>query len=264
MINALHHISVGTANLVEAAQLTERLLGHLGIISHNKAIFRLNNVSYVISTNVSDITGLTGLGFEIASADDALRICERRGLKIARPIEHTFDGVRTIDIDPQSTFGASIQLLERTEQSTRNPRDTAINSAAVAGLDHVVIRTPNPERATALYGARLGLDLRLDRSEPKWGTRFMFFRCGDTIIEIVHNLNEQPSSEPDQLWGLTWRVVRADAAHERLKNEGFDLSEIRPGRKPGTRVFTVRNKTLGVPTLILESIVAAKGPQKPV
>ena len=49
--------------------------------------------------------------------------------------------------------------------------------AAVEGLDHVVVRTPDPERAAALYGARLGLDMRLDRSTPAWGSRLMFFRC---------------------------------------------------------------------------------------
>ena len=46
---------------------------------------------------------------------------------------------------------------------------------AVSGLDHVVIRTPDPERATALYGARLDLDMRLDRSNPAWGARLLFF-----------------------------------------------------------------------------------------
>jgi len=33
---------------------------------------------------------------------------------------------------------------------------------------------------------------------------------------------------------------------------GLDVAEVRLGRKPGTRVFTVRDKTCGVPTLVLE------------
>ena len=45
-------------------------------------------------------------------------------------------------------------------------------------------RPPDPERAAALYGARLGLDMALDRSHPDWG-RLMFFRCGDLIVEVV-------------------------------------------------------------------------------
>jgi hypothetical protein len=71
-------------------------------------------------------------------------------------------------------------------------------------------------------------------------------------VEVVHNLADEPSAAPDKLWGLSWRVKNAEAAHARLKTNGFDISEIRTGRKPGTRVFTVRNNTLGVPTLMVE------------
>ena len=58
-------------------------------------------------------------------------------------------------------------------------------AAPVTALDHVVVSTADPERAAALYGARLGLDMALDRSHPDWG-RLMFFRCGDLIVEVVH------------------------------------------------------------------------------
>ena len=71
-------------------------------------------------------------------------------------------------------------------------------------------------------------------------------------MEIVHDLKNEPSDAPDILWGLSWRVADADAANARLRAIGFDVSEIRAGRKPGTRVFTVRNNTLNVPTLFVE------------
>ena len=93
---------------------------------------------------------------------------------------------------------------------------------------------------------------RLDRTEPKWGSRLMFFRCGDMIVEVVHNLNEPASDTPDALWGLSWRTPDIDATHARLASQGFTVSEIRTGRKPGTRVFTVKDGTLGVPTLVLQ------------
>ena len=69
-----------------------------------------------------------------------------------------------------------------------------------------MVRTPNPERAIAFYAGRLGLDLRLDRSNPKWGARLLFFRCGDLVVEIAHDLKKGVSDEPDHLWGLSWRV----------------------------------------------------------
>ena len=115
-----------------------------------------------------------------------------------------------------------------------------------------MIATEEPERAAALYGARLGLDMTLDLARPDWGARLMFFRCGDLVVEIVHHLNEASRGNPDKLWGLSWRVADIDAAQARLAAAGLDVSEIRTGRRPGTRVFTVRTGALGVPTLVIQ------------
>src|SRR5262249_8687610 len=134
------------------------------------------------------------------------------------------------------------------------PRSPALADevAAVTGLDHVVIRTPNPDRAAALYGARLGLDMRLDRTNPAWAARLMVFRCGDLSVELAHDVAAGVSPAHDRLWGLSWRVPDAALAWARLRAAGVDVTELRPGRKPGTRVFTVRDRTCGVPTLMLE------------
>ena len=56
----------------------------------------------------------------------------------------------------------------------------------------------------------------------------------------------------DKLWGLSWRVGDIDAARARLLAAGVDVSEVRTGRKPGTRVMSVRSGTCGVQTLLLE------------
>lgn len=130
--------------------------------------------------------------------------------------------------------------------------------AAVAALDHVVIRTPDPDRAAGLYGARLGLDLRLDRSSQEWGARLLFFRCGDLIVEIAHDLAAGVSAGPDRLHGLSWRVPDAEAARRRLHAARVDVSPVRAGRKAGTRVLTVRDRTGGVPTLLLEPAAGAR------
>ena len=115
-----------------------------------------------------------------------------------------------------------------------------------------MVSTADPERAAALYGARLGLDMALDRSHPEWG-RLMFFRCGDLIVEVVHRPGKDERCEAhDRLWGLSWRVADIDATRARLVSAGVDVSEVRTGRKPGTRVLTVRNGTCGIPTLLVE------------
>jgi len=155
------------------------------------------------------------------------------------------EGYRRFRAGKARTHGLRLFFLER---------DTPIEApkaGGVRGIDHIVIRTPDPERAAALYGARLKLDMRLDRELN--GRRLMFFRCGDAVVEIVRD----PSLTQDDLWGLSWRVADAGAAHARLAAAGCDVSELRPGMKPGTRVFTVRNRTCGVPTLMLETMPRA-------
>ena len=122
----------------------------------------------------------------------------------------------------------------------------------VGYLDHIVISTPNPERAIAQYGARLGLRFALDRTAEQWGSRFLFFRAGGVTLEVIHRLGETHEPDgPDRIWGLTWAVDDLPAAHARLSAQDADISPIRSGRKPGTQVFTLRKGTLGVPTLFI-------------
>jgi hypothetical protein len=80
----------------------------------------------------------------------------------------------------------------------------------------------------------------------------MFFRCGDLIVEIVHRPGVEVDPAHDKIYGLSWRVADADATRARLASAGIDVSEVRTGRKPGTRVLTVRSGTCGIPTLLVE------------
>jgi catechol 2,3-dioxygenase-like lactoylglutathione lyase family enzyme len=149
-----------------------------------------------------------------------------------------------------ATRGVRLFFLELAKERPLSVRTTA---ASITALDHVVISTADPERAAALYGARLGLDMALDRSHPDWG-RLMFFRCGDLIVEIVQRPGKDGTADKahDRLWGLSWRVADLDATRARLVPAGVDVSDVRAGRKPGTRVLTVRNGTCGIPTLLVE------------
>jgi catechol 2,3-dioxygenase-like lactoylglutathione lyase family enzyme len=207
--------------------------------------------------------GLASLAFATAELDRAHRRLARLGLE-PEPIG---EGVsvdagtgarrpwRRTRAATARTHGVRLFVL----QQAPLPASSLLSPepAAVSGLDHVVIRTPDPERATALYGARLALDMRLDRSNPAWGARLLFFRCGDLIVELAHDLKAGLGAGPDRLWGLSWRVPDADAVRVRLAAAGLDVSEVRAGRKPGTRVLTLRDGTCGVPTLLLERSPAA-------
>jgi catechol 2,3-dioxygenase-like lactoylglutathione lyase family enzyme len=155
----------------------------------------------------------------------------------------------------EATRGVRLFFLELAKERPLSVRTT---TASITALDHVVISTADPERAAALYGARLGLDMALDRSHPDWG-RLMFFRCGDLIVEVVHRPGKDATVDKahDRLWGLSWRVADIDATRARLASSGVEVSDVRAGRKPGTRVVTVRGGTCGIPTLLVEKTARA-------
>jgi catechol 2,3-dioxygenase-like lactoylglutathione lyase family enzyme len=157
-------------------------------------------------------------------------------------------------LSPDATHGVAIALVERTAAPAPSPLLKSSEAASITSLDHVVVRSPNPERAVALYAGRLGLDLRLDRSNPDWGSRLLFFRCADLVVEIAHDLKKGVSDAPDELWGLSWRTPDIAKANQRLKAGGVEVSAPRDGRRPGTQVFTVHSHTANVPTIVIGGV----------
>ena len=118
---------------------------------------------------------------------------------------------------------------------------------AVDALDHVVIRTADPDAAIAFYSQGLGIRLALDRTFGE-GRRMLFFRIGGVTVEIV----QEPSlGEIDVFYGVAYRVRDIAAANARMRAAGLQVTEIRNGNKPGTQVYTVREGPGRVPTLIL-------------
>lgn len=230
MLAALDHLVVGGS-----AAVYETLLGRQAV----NGSLRTGNVGVRFVPHVS---GLRSMVFATQDPEKAATLLERRAV----PVTRTPDGLALLG------HGVAIEVIARTDE-TASPLTTAAASA-VSGLDHVVVRTPNPERAIAFYAGRLGLDLRLDRSNPKWGARLLFFRCGDLVIEIAHDLKKGVSDEPDHLWGLSWRVPDIAAAEARLKAAGLDVTEPRDGRRPGSQVCTVKDGTGGVPTILIGGV----------
>ena len=68
-------------------------------------------------------------------------------------------------------------------------------------------------------------------------------------IEIIAS-DKAPAQ--DELWGLALKSNDIAATHARLVEAGVDVSDIREGRKPDTRVCTVKSHALNVPTLLIE------------
>ena len=136
------------------------------------------------------------------------------------------------------------------------PRDEgATTTEAMRAIDHVVINTPDLDRAIALWRDRLGVRLALDRKFPQRALRICFFRSADMTLEFVSSLPPPPDrSGPDRFYGIAYEVTDLVACRERLLRADLDVSEIRPGNKRGTRVATVRSGTAGVATLLIEPV----------
>ncbi|QKT07419.1 hypothetical protein HUN08_09600 [Gordonia sp. X0973] len=120
----------------------------------------------------------------------------------------------------------------------------------VTGLDHVVMHGDSRDAALACFGAGFGFDFRLEQrlGVPDQGeVHQLFLRGAGTILEVLIS----SAGAGLALWGLAWTSGDIDASHARLADGGADLSPIRDGRKPGTRVFTIRGAGLVVPTIVI-------------
>jgi catechol 2,3-dioxygenase-like lactoylglutathione lyase family enzyme len=248
MIHGLDHIVLAVPSLDAAAAGYRLLLGRHA----DAASFQLANVRLDLrNLDEPAAEGLSALAFAVADVEKARRLLQQRALSVTQ--SDTGDTSSVLQIASAATHGAAISVVARSHEAVaRSPLLAGTDEAgAVASLDHVVIRSPNPERAVALYAGRLGLSLRLDRTEPEWGVRLLFFRCGDLIIEVAHDLKGGIGDGPDRLWGLSWRVPDIAMAHARLRAARVDVSDLRVGRRPHTRVFTARSHTAGAPTLMI-------------
>jgi catechol 2,3-dioxygenase-like lactoylglutathione lyase family enzyme len=256
VITGLHHVAVVVRDFDAAAEGYGRLLRMAPQIEAGdgarRAWFWLANTGLEVIAPEGDGPSAERLRrrldeagegqWLVALASDDLdadaRLFERRGLAVAERTEGA------VMFAPASTGGVQVALMGF-------PRPPS-QAGDIPALDHVVVRTANIDRAVANFGGRLGLDLRLDRANEAWGARQLFFRCGEAVLEFGASLKHPPSEAPDSFGGLAWRVPDPHAVHARLAAAGFDVSEIRKGRKPGTHVFTVRNAPGGVPTLMIQ------------
>ena len=268
MIDALDHVAIVVTDLDLAASAYETMIGRPAdwreeAAGARHAWFQFANMALDIvqpdgagesgdrarARLAEGGDGLWGLAFAVSDLGETRRVLERRGAPTAEPLDLlSTDAWRLAFIHPAATHGVPIALAERS--APRRP-GSAFGPAEIHALDHVVVHTGKPERALALYAARLGLDFRLDRTSKAWGSRLLFLRCGDAVLEIGSDLSGEDSDAPDRLTGLAWRVRDPEGARERLAVAGFDVSQVRGGRKPGTRVFTIRAGVAGAPALVI-------------
>ncbi len=119
-------------------------------------------------------------------------------------------------------------------------------------VDHVVLRTDYADGAIDLFRDQLGIRLALDQEVPEWGGRMLFFRTGKLTLEVLAPLPGEKPVGDSRFWGITYQCVDIDRMTAQLQQRGVACSEVRGGRKPGTRVATVKSHCLELPTLLIE------------
>jgi hypothetical protein len=226
----------------------EALTGVAGVLGpfrgDDSACFQLTNVCLRLVTT-GGRQGLKQLVFQSGDLAAAKQRLKSMGISV---IDAESDD-DFLSLSSDTTRGISLAVTTAMDSTVLNDATTPL----IAGLDHAVIASGDGDYTAALLSARLQLDMRLDLTNPDWDSRLMFFRCGDLIIEVYQPLSKPLPVAQDRFFGLSWRTLDIDETHGLLSERGFNVSPVKAGRKPGTRVCTVRDKTHGVPTLILGS-----------
>jgi len=267
LLTGLDHLLVATPDFTGDLANLSALLGtdaHWSgsVDGREEAVFVTANVALRLQADPAQ-RGLRGLCFRCADAPRLRRRLERLNLPIATterddPVGRAL-GQAAVEgpcwLETGATRGLPLAFVAREAGAS------GVTPGRIAGLDHAVINSASATGTAFLLGVQLGLDLRLDIDRPDWGGRLLFFRCGDVILEVFERRDSGAadtapragtSAGEDDFYGLSWRARDLDAGRAELVARGFDVSEVRRGRKAGTRVLTVRDRCAGIATLLLE------------
>jgi catechol 2,3-dioxygenase-like lactoylglutathione lyase family enzyme len=288
-ITSVDHVVVAVRDLAAASATYERLLGlrpswrgvHPGFGTAN-TLFRLANtylellapsgeglVADALRAYLDDCgDGPLALAFGTADARAAAASLRAHGMPAPDPSDESGREISTdkerkwlrFSLPIERTRGVALMVVQHLSPPDALPAAAASGTpeSTVSAIDHVVIMTASAEGVISLYGDMLGLRLALDRTFEPRKLRLVFFRVGGLTVECAAPLAGEstlgapaPTADHDRFWGISYRVPDIDAARERLSRAGVDVSEVRTGMKPGTRVCTVRSQTHGVATLLL-------------
>lgn len=200
--------------------------------------------------------GLCGLVFGTDDADGFLQNARANGLEASDPqAGHGVDTAsgatrtwRNMYWDAAAARGIQSFCIQHDDVDAL-PMAAPNGDGFASAVDHVVVQTKSAAAAKQFYGTQLGIRLALEQDVPQWGGTQLFFRANSMSVEV---LATEKAGEEDSLWGLALKTEDIEAMQARLANAGVDVSEVREGRKPGTRVCTVKSHCANVATLLIE------------
>ncbi|MGH1371255.1 MAG: VOC family protein [Cellvibrionaceae bacterium] len=256
---AFQRIRISCPSLPEAVAAYQHLLGFAPIWQgqvksadssefSSSAWFLVNNTILELLPRDDQDAAVCGLVFrsdEVNATDDIVYRSDDGN-------EHVGTEQR---VDKSSAMGLWLTLeSEANSMALLGDSSRSLDESAIQSVDHVVLYTNDADGCVQTFGEQgLGLRLALDKTVPEWGGRMLFFRQGKLTLEIIQP-NERFDGD-DYFWGLAYQVTNIDAVVARLQNQGVTTSSVRDGRKPGTKVATVKSHHLNIPTLLVEPAI---------
>ncbi|MEM9253996.1 MAG: VOC family protein [Pseudomonadota bacterium] len=222
-------ILIEVVDLVAAIADYQRLMGVQAVTvdrDHQAAFWPLFNTTIELREQSRTKSGIAGLAF-------ATERLSARQQGAEQPVNNA------LGLDIRLTDGLATERLRRQQ-----------SSPPAFAVDHVVLRTDNADACVDLFADQLSVRLALDKTVPEWGGRMLFFRSGKLTLEVIES--EMDDVSRNEFWGIAYQCVNIDQTAAELVERGVTLSKIRPGRKPGTRVATLKSHDLGIPTLLIE------------
>ncbi len=279
MFNKLDHLIVAVKDLQEAENNYQKLFGMGPVwsgthkeLGTSNSLFNFQNtyfellaptseglgadlVNYYLDTTGEGLIGMVFATEDIAGVHNSLQ--EKKFL-VGDPsdgegINYSDQQVRkwkNLFLPPELTRGIFSFVIEHTEGNLPQPKD--LESSSPHKLDHVVINTNDADGFIEIYQDIFNIRLALDKVIEHWQKRMLFFRLNKTTIEVIEQEDDLPPG--DKMWGLAWDVKDINKAHQRLLDEGIEVTPIQEGVKEKTLVATVKSHTQNVPTLLIQHL----------
>ena len=157
---------------------------------------------------------------------------------------------KNLFLPPELTRGIFAFIIQHTKGSLEEFKNN--DKSVVNKLDHIVIQTNDADGFIDIYRDIYNIRLALDKYVEAWESRMLFFRTNKTTIEVIEKQNGEETA--DKLWGLSWQVDSIEEAHNRLTNQGVEVTPIKKGIKDNTLVATIKSHTSNIPTLLIEHL----------
>ena len=279
MINALDHLIIAVSDLDAAEENYTKIFGikpvwrgeHKELGTEN-SLFNFQNTYFELLAAKGEGLGaalvnhylqesgegLIGIVLGTKDIDECYKSLQSKGYalgEISKGEGINFkDGAvrewKNLFLPPELTRGIFAFIIQHTKGSLEEFKND--DKSVVNKLDHVVIQTNDADGFIDIYRDIYNIRLALDKYVEAWESRMLFFRINKTTIEVIEKQNGEEIA--DKLWGLSWQVDSIEEAHNRLTNQGVEVTPIKKGIKDNTLVATIKSHTNNIPTLLIEHL----------